>query len=57
MADTVPVDIPSQSELWRRVRLATSILNHRKLAPKTTADLLRRVLDGDAELVEDARCP
>lgn len=47
MADILPFDIPSRAELWRRIRLTESILNHRTLLPQSTVDDLRRALRGD----------
>lgn len=43
----IPINAPSRKELWRRVRLAESILNHRVLMPTDTVELLRRVLRGE----------
>lgn len=48
--DVVPLTVPGRSELWRRVRLARSLLSHR-FAASADVELLRRVLDG--EPIED----
>jgi hypothetical protein len=48
-----PIGMPSRTELWHRVQLARSVLEHRALTPDTKAVVLR-VLDGDRieDLVE-----
>lgn len=47
-AEVLPIDAPSRAELWRRVRLAESILCHRTVVPVTTRDLLLKVLRGES---------
>lgn len=44
----VPIDCPPRSELWRRIRLAESILEHRTVVPETTRQELLQVLRGES---------
>lgn len=43
--NVTPLTIPSRTELWRRLRLAQSLLSHRPACPATSA-LVIEVLDG-----------
>lgn len=44
MSKVVPFDVPSRAELWERLRIVESILNHRVIVPASTRqDLLRAV--------------
>jgi len=57
MADILPFNVPSRAELWRRLRLAESIINHRMLLPQTTVEELSRVLRGEQNLAVEPRKP
>ncbi len=46
---------PSRAELWRRNRLALSILGHRTIVPADTKDLLIAVLRGESVAVSDPK--
>lgn len=43
----VPITVPLRSELWRRLRLAESLLSHRPLTEGTRCEVLR-VLRGES---------
>ena len=45
-ADAVPSDAPSRAELWRRHRLALSVLNQRG-ATAESASVVRHILLGE----------
>lgn len=42
-----PIDCPPRGELWRRIRLAESILGHRPIVPESTRQELLQVLRGE----------
>lgn len=44
----VPFDCPPRGELWRRIRLAESILGHRSIVPESTRQELLQVLRGES---------
>jgi hypothetical protein len=50
-ADIIPIGAPSRGELWRRLRLAEAILNHRTVLPETTRVELLKVLRGESVAV------
>lgn len=51
----VPFDCPSRGELWRRIRLAESILGHRSIVPESTRLELLKVLRGESVAVPDPK--
>jgi hypothetical protein len=51
----VPFDCPPRSELWRRIRVAESILEHRSIVPETTRLELLKVLRGELFAVNDPK--
>lgn len=55
MSDIVPINCPSRGELWRRIRLAESILGHRSIVPETTRLELLKVLRGEFFAVNDPK--
>ena len=55
MSEPVPINAPSRKELWRRIRVAESILGHRPILPASTRDLLLAVLRGDEVAVTESR--
>lgn len=57
MGDILPFDVPSRAELWRRLRLAESILNHRMLLPQSTVAEMSRVLRGEQDIAPEPREP
>lgn len=48
MSEVAPIRRPSKDELWRRLRLAESILAHRTIVPESTRQDLLRVLRGES---------
>lgn len=55
MSDIVPINCPSRGELWRRIRLAESILGHRSIVPESTRQDLLQVLRGESVAVTDPK--
>ncbi len=51
----VPFNCPPRSELWRRIRLAESILEHRSIVPDSTRQELLQVLRGASVTVVDPK--
>lgn len=45
--EVVPIGSPSRAELWRRLRLAESIVSHRSIKPESLRQELLRVLRGE----------
>lgn len=48
-----PIDCPPRGELWRRIRVAESILAHRPIVPETTRQELLQVLRGESVTVTE----
>lgn len=48
MNQVVPFNCPSRGELWYRLRLAESILEHRTIVPETTRQDLLKVVRGES---------
>lgn len=46
-----PIGTPPRGELWRRIQVAESILEHRPVLPETTRQELLQVLRGEAVTV------
>ncbi len=55
MTEPIPINAPPRAELWRRNRLALSILGHRTIVPADTKDLLIAVLRGESVAVSDPK--
>lgn len=51
MNEVVPFNCPSRGELWYRLRLAESILEHRPIVPESTRQELLKVLRGESVTV------
>lgn len=46
MSKVLPIGAPSRAELWERLRIVESILNHRTIVPESTRQDLLCVLRG-----------
>lgn len=50
-----PIGTPPRGELWRRIRVAESILAHRSIVPESTRQDLLRVLRGESVAAADPK--
>lgn len=50
-----PIGTPPRGELWRRIRVAESILAHRPIVPESTRQELLKVLRGESVSAADPK--